>query len=125
MPVHFRADFARLLPPLKSWSQNLEQWGHEDGNRIDVTWDNETISDVFIRVDVRNLSQVFLVGLLDLARKNAWLLRAQDGRVLRPSLTKLLSAIYKSDTFRFVDDPRAFLEALEKARRSDPDDAAT
>lgn len=124
-PVNLRTDLAKLLPPLKSWNSNLEQWGHEDGNRVDVMWDSGAIADVFVRVDVRNLSHVFLVKLLELARKNDWLLRTQDERVFRPSLTRLLSAIHKSDAFRFVEDPRAFLDALEKARQSEPDDGTT
>lgn len=124
-PTNLRTDLATLLPPLKSWNSNLEQWGHEDGNRIDVMWDNGAITDIFIRVDVRNLSHVFLVNLLELVRKNDWLLRSQDERVFRPSLTKLLTAIHKSHAFRFVEDPRAFLEELEKARQNEPDDGTT
>lgn len=124
-PANLRADLLKLLPQLKSWSSDIEQWGHEDGNRIDVRRENGTIADIFIRVDVRNLSHVFLVNLLELARRNDWLLRTQDERVLRPSLTRLMSAIHKSDAFRFVEDPRAFLDALEKARQSEPDDEAT
>lgn len=118
-PKSFRADLAKLLPPLKSWNSNLEQWGHDDGNRIDVMWSDGAIADIFIRVDVRNLSHVFLVNLLDLVRKNHWLLRTQDERVFPPSLSKLLSSIGKSDAFRFVEDPRAFLDALESARQSE------
>jgi hypothetical protein len=88
-------------------------------------WDDSAIADIFIRVDVRSLSQVFLVNLLELARKNDWLLRTQDERVFRPSLSRLLAAIHKSDAFRFVEDPRAFLDALERARQGEPEDDPT
>lgn len=124
-PLHLRADLARLLPSLKSWTSGIEQWGYEDGNRIDVVWDGEAITDFFIRLDVRDLSRVFLVNLMEFLRRENWLLRTQDEQVFRPSLTRLLSAIHKSDVFRFVQDPLAFLKALEDARQTESDDQTT
>lgn len=124
-PPNLRADLGKLLPSLRSWSPSLEQWGLEEGNRIDVMWDSGAIVNFFVRIDVRDVSHVFLVKLLELIRKNDWLMRTQDERMLRPSLTRLLSAIHKSDSFRFVEDPRAFVEALEKARHSEHDNGMT
>lgn len=122
-PTNLGAELNKLLPPLTSWNSSLEQWGDEDGNRIDVLWDNRSIVDIFIRID--SISHVFLVGLLEVTRTHDWLLRTQDGRVLRPFMSKLLSAIPRSDAFRFVEDPRAFFEALEKANLNEPDGGAT
>src|SRR5690348_7117694 len=92
-PANLRDGLTKFLSPLRSWSSNVERWGCEEGNRIDITWDNGAIAAILARVDVRNLSHVFLVHVLELARKNDWLLRTQDGRVFRSSLTRLLSAI--------------------------------
>lgn len=41
------------------------------------------------------------------------MLRVEGGRVIQPSLVKLLSEIRASDAFRFSEDPKAFLESLE------------
>jgi len=72
-----------------------------------------------VRVDVRRYSTVFLIGLLNIARKNGWVLRTFDGSVLRPSLTALAEVIRQSKAFRFVDDPHAFLTALADAARGE------
>ena len=117
IPTNFRDDFGKLLPRMSSWSLQLEQWGYEDGNRIDVVWEGAEIVEVFVRLDVRALSSVFLVGTLELARKNRWAFRASNGIVFRPSMARLLAEIHKSDAFRFIEDPCAFLSELEQARR--------
>lgn len=118
-----QASFAKLLPALESWSDSVQRWGDEQGNRIDVVTEGDTLEDVFVRVDVRNISQVFLIGLLEIARRADCVLLLHDGRVIRPSFTKVLTAIRKSDAFRFVENTDAFLRALERARETDPDDS--
>lgn len=114
-----RTQISQMLPPLKSWTADIECWGYEDGNRIDIVLEKEAIVDFFVRVDVRESSQVFLVSLLQIARQNDWLVRTGDGRVFRPSLSRLLTAIQASQAFRFVQDPLRFLEALGRARTCD------
>jgi hypothetical protein len=57
-----------------------------------------------------------LIAVLDMARHHALCLRTPDGRLFQPSFTRLLSAVQASDSFRFVQDPHAFLEALGRAQ---------
>jgi len=35
-PADFRANLDRLAPRLSSWSSQLQLWGSEDGDRVDV-----------------------------------------------------------------------------------------
>lgn len=35
-PTDFRARLGRIAPPLTSWSDDLEMWGTEEGDRVDV-----------------------------------------------------------------------------------------
>lgn len=35
-PSDYRARLSEMLTPLTSWSPDLELWGSDDGNRIDV-----------------------------------------------------------------------------------------
>lgn len=65
---------------------------------------------------------MFIANVLALARRHGWLLRTEDGRILQPAFAQLLSAIHGSNAFRFVEDPRGFLEALGKAQESEPTD---
>jgi hypothetical protein len=87
--------------------------------------DNGNVSSVFVRVDVRNVSETFIARVLEIARKNGWLLRTDDERVFQPSFAKLLSAIHASAAFRFVENPQRFIEALSKAQESDTDPDAS
>lgn len=106
-------DFGRLLSKSTSWSEDLKRWGEEDGNRIDVLMGFGKVESIFVRIDVRVIAYGFLMGLIDIASKNGWLFLTQDGFLLPASMTRLLSAIQKSDSFRFVSDPEAFLRMLQ------------
>ena len=118
-PKEFESEISKLLPPLPTWNSDLKKWGFDDGNRID-TWRNKgTLSSIYVRVDVREVSLVFIATLMDMARRNGCLLRTQEGRVIPPSVAIVLSAIRGSKAFRFVQDPQAFLDALAKANESD------
>jgi hypothetical protein len=113
---NLRTQISQLLPRLDTWHADVERWGYEDGNRIDIVLEKESIVDVLVRVDAREISQVFLANLLQVARQNDWLVRTEDGRVFRPSLSRVLSAIHSSQAFGFVRDPVIFLEVLSRAR---------
>jgi hypothetical protein len=116
-------EFSKVLPPAQSWSSNLKLWGTDDRNRIDL-WSNDgtAVAEIDVRIDVRNISQVFLANVLTIARQKDWLIRTEEGRVSPPSFSKLLTSIQASSAFRFVEDPKAFLEALGKARENEKDD---
>ena len=118
-PANLSAELSKLLPKISSWSRDIEMWGEEEGDRIDVVGDRGKLSDLFVRVDVRKISSVFLIAILELARHHDWLLFTQDGRVLAPSMKKILSAIQRSDCFKFVENPAAFLSEMSKNQDSD------
>jgi len=118
-PNEFESEISQLLPPLPSWSSDLKQWGFDDGNRIDICRNKGMFSSIYVRVDVRDVSLVFIATLMDMARRNGCLLRTQEGRVIPPSFAIVLSAIRGSKAFRFVQDPQAFLDALARANESD------
>ena len=120
---NLEAEFSKMLPPAQSWTDKLKVWGHDEGDRIDLwSHDGTTISGLYVRIDVRDISKVFLANVLTLARRHSWLLRTEDGKLFQPSFAQLLSAIHASDSFRFVEDPKGFLEALGKAQENEPKD---
>jgi hypothetical protein len=117
-PSALRAHISRFLPPLQSWNKATDRWGIEDGDRIDISWENDSIASIFVRIDLRSMSQTFLAEVIGLARASDCLLRIADGRLLRPSMAKLLSAIHTSPAFRFVTDPVSFLRDLDCALKA-------
>jgi hypothetical protein len=118
-PADLAERLSSFLPQASTWSRNIQSWGQEDGDRIDVVWANEGVAEIFLRVDVRRISYALLDKVSRLARANRWVLWV-DGHVLRPSPGQVLRAIHRSDAFRFVQDPETFLLALERTKERDP-----
>jgi hypothetical protein len=121
-PTNLADQFSKILPSTTSWHPQISRWGDEEGNRIDVVRQENSVTDVFVRIDVRDVSIIFVTELLRIARKNSWLIYSADGRLISPSLKKILKAIQDSAAYRFVQDPRRFLDSLRDAESSNPDD---
>lgn len=54
-PPDLESEISKFLPTLNSWSEKLKQWGFDDGDRVDIWWDDGAISDVYVRIDVRDI----------------------------------------------------------------------
>lgn len=67
---HFEADFNKWRPKLKSWAPDLQVWGDEESNRIDVVSQNGRVVEVEFRVELRAISNHFLEVLTNFARKS-------------------------------------------------------
>jgi hypothetical protein len=121
LPADFAERLSSVLPQGSSWSSSLQTWGQEDGDRVDLVWEDDELADIFLRVDVRRVSYDRLDKVLRLARAYRWVLWT-GGQILRPSLGQLLRAIQRSDAFRFVQDPEGFLLALGRTVERDAPD---
>jgi hypothetical protein len=110
------SSLSTLLPRARSWHERTRTWGEEEGDRVDVTRDDGGIVDVYVRLDVRNLSFNFLNQLVELARRLDLLFLTEDRDLLRPSDKELLGAIRRSPAFSFVADPEAFLDRLKSSK---------
>jgi hypothetical protein len=114
--------FDELLPRAKSWSKEIDIWGTDEGNRIDVHRQGASITSIFVRIDARHINHTFLMKFLEKCKNFNWLLVTQDKLVLSPSMIKLLEAIKKSHAFAFVSDPEEFLKNLKKSLQESPED---
>lgn len=114
-------ELSAIMPRLHSWSPNLQMWGEEDGNRVDLALKGGSIAEIFVRIDVRAVSISFLTGVIKLARKADLKFRMSNGRVLSPALRQLMEAIRGSPAFRYVEDPAGYLSMLEQAKHGEFD----
>jgi len=105
-------EFCRGLSIIQSWSTNIKIWGDFEGDRIDVLIVNDRISEIFVRIDVRNISLVFMSKIVEFARSNRLVLLTSADQILEPSVKLLMNTIKRSSAFRFVLDPRDFLRKL-------------
>ena len=48
-------DLATFLCKTKSWSPEIDIWGEEDGNRIDVVYENDEVVEVLVALTCGSL----------------------------------------------------------------------
>jgi hypothetical protein len=71
---------------------------------------------VFIRVDVRGLSDGFVDNLLRVLSELDCLLVTPAGEIVEPRLEPLCDELARSSAWRFVEDPEGFLRGLLRRR---------
>lgn len=101
-----------VLDKGSSWSNSLLTWGVEDGNRIDLLLEENLVSELQVRLDLRNLSEDFLQQVVDLADSLGGVFCSDDWTLLQPDIQSLARAMVDSNAARFVADPLGFLENL-------------
>jgi hypothetical protein len=101
---------SQILPRQASWSDEIKSWGNEEGNRIDICFDNNTIEEILVRVDVRDISYQFIDRILSLTRDLNCLLLTEEMLILHPIKDLLINSIKNSEAAKFVCNPEMFLQ---------------
>jgi hypothetical protein len=109
---HFLEQLGVLLPEAKSWDDASRTWGQEEGTRVDVSFRDDQIDEVFVRVDLRSPQGKLLEGILSLARAVDAVFVTPGGQRIEPSVKPFLAAIVDSPAFSFVSNPAAFLKTI-------------
>lgn len=108
----FDSTLPRYLMP---WAKNTEAWGSDDGNRIMLGVENDKVTDVFIRIDVGRLDEVFVESLVSFAEKNDFLFfTLESGKFIEPNISDFLEQIRESRAMLFVENPEIFFEKIKK-----------
>lgn len=111
-PPDYRARLSAILPPLASWSPDLELWGSNDGNRVDVGIEGDRPVDARVRFDVRELSEALVLNVVRFAVQAETGFRAENGLEVPASLAELVNALEGSRAARFVEDPPRYFRRL-------------
>ena len=106
-------EIERILPPTKSWSEQVKIWGSDRGNRISLIYEEGgALQSVELRIDlrqeypkVRELIQLIIL----LAEKNEYCFRNDDGVILMPDYTALAEDMKLSDAQHFMNTSPAAL----------------
>lgn len=101
-----------VAPRAPSWSNEIQIWGTEDGNRIDIYLENGAPHDGLLRVDLRDPDPAFIRGTLAFLTASGCALESEDGRSVEPNAGEFLLALRGSRAFRFVEDPGRYLNRL-------------
>ena len=97
-----------------SWSRDILMWGTEDGNRINLCVKENVISELLVRLDLRDISRIVVNEIVRLAADLNCIFCTSDWKLIEPVVGPLVEAIAKSDAARFVAGPAEFLEKLSK-----------
>jgi hypothetical protein len=116
LPADYRGKLAAVAAPASAPSADVQSWGPEEGNRIDVSFVDGRVTKVSARVDVRRLDAKFGAMLLQFARTADAVLVRSDGLVVEPLVGAFAAALRNSAAWRFANDPSAkFASYLDPA----------
>ena len=104
------AEIAPSLPP--PVEAELEMWGLEEGNRVDVWSKGGRVRRVKVHVDVRRLDSKFGAALLSFVRAADAVLIRTDGLIVAPTIGAYAGALRTADAWRFASDPTPFVISL-------------
>ena len=110
LPPDYRARFNAMTSPTHSPSADLETWGAEDSNRIEVRLADGRPIGVRARVDVRRPDAKFAAGLITFARAAGAALVRADGSAIEPTAGGFGLALRESAAWRYVQDRRVRVE---------------
>ncbi len=109
LPLNHEMAIGAIAPSAPSWTKELQTWGPEDGNRIELWLENGKPARMNARVDVRRLDASFGAKLLQFARIADAVLIRRDGLVIEPSVGAFGAALRSSDAWKYAVDPAAYL----------------
>ena len=119
LPAGYSQQLAAIATPGSSRVAELQTWGEEDGNRVDVWSENGRATRMTARVDVRRLNARFGAMLLQFARVADAVLVRRDGLVVEPLVGAFGAALRTSEAWQYAADPAAFVASYSDADGDD------
>ena len=111
----FKAVLGSILPPSKSWHEELLTWGNEKEHDIQVWFENETIDGIHIRLDLnQDLNEIIVKVVKSAKVLNCALFFPVLKLVVEANEFELKSAIKNSNAAKFVRNPHEFLNEISK-----------
>ena|SRR5580765_1042927 len=118
-PAAYSQQLAAIASPGSSGTAELQTWGAEDGNRVEVWFENGKATRMTARVDVRRLDTRFSAMLLQFARVAGAVLVRRDGLVVEPVVGGFGAALRSSEAWRYATDPAAFFASYSETEDDD------
>ena len=119
LPPGYAHRLGAIAAPGAPPTPDVQTWGAEDGNRIDVWSVDGQAVRMTARVDVRRLDAKFSALLLQFARTARAVLVRRDGIVVEPIVGAFGAALRTSDAWQHASDPAAFFASYSKPEDDD------
>lgn len=96
-------------------------WKTNEGKLDNDAWmsinsENNKITELSFRADLREPSLNFLNGMLELAKKYEMMLMDRKGNLLNPEFNEIKDFIKVSNTFKFIQNPEKFIDDLHNGK---------
>lgn len=99
------SEISHLLKPEKSWSNEMDLYGSENGNRLEVLfYANNIIESVTFRIDFRSEYEAVLRGIISLCEKNGFCIIDGSLKNLKLSFNAIKETINKSKNKEFFTE---------------------
>lgn len=121
LPADFETRIGEILPKKVSWSPNLEIWGDESSDDIQIWGEKGTVSSIDFRADIRKIDDALLIDILELAKRVScvWVERRYL-TICRMDQHQFRALIAGHPHKRALADPVAWLPLLaEESKRNE------
>ena len=115
---HYESSVGSFLKERRSWSESIKAWGEEDGDRLNLLFEEGHIVEMEVRIDVRTLNMDFLENVCSFAKRCDCLLFTEELALIEPEVDLLLHEIGRSNASAFVASPIGFLDRLRRQHES-------
>lgn len=115
LPAEYAKQLGAIAPVGSSSTSERQTWGSEDGNRVDVWYENGKAVRMVARVDVRRLDSKFSAMLLQFARIADAVFIRSDGMVVEPLVGAFGAALRSSPAWQHANDPAAHFSSYSEA----------
>ena len=120
LPAGYSQRLAAVASPGSSPVAELQTWGEQNGNRVDIWYENGKASRMTAHVDVRRLDAKFAAMLLQFAKVADAVLVRRDGLVVEPIVGAFGAALRTSKAWRFASDPASKFSSYAEAEDDEP-----
>ena len=111
-----------LLPRCRSWSDDIWEWGEEEGTCIQIFTTDGVVEEIHVRLDLRSPIGRYVDGVIDLAVHLRCRLCLMEGPVvIEADQQRLLQQLQRSSACRFVRDPMGYLRSIASRADSSTD----
>lgn len=115
--------FNSVLPYNEEKSTQISRrWGNDEQTCIRMMIEEKKITDVFIRIDARQVEDAFVKNLLDFAKRNDFLFfPLESNRFIDPERRSFISELKRSRAMLFAKAPDQFFNEksyLDKINKS-------
>ena len=103
----------KVLKRGNSWSPDIDIWGNESETCVEFIRNNDVISEISIRIDLRQQHpKKLLTTILDITKKLKAVFINAKFELIKEDEKSIINDIKNSDAFCFVSDPKSFLDDL-------------